>query len=318
MPSTNQVHYDKPLSNLAIAAFDTGVENFIAPMIFPSVPVDNKSDVYYTLDSRAFLRIHDTKRSPKSKANRIEFDVSTDTYLCHNYALATDNPLEALANADKAIQLRENGAMLVTTGLGRDWERRVANMVTSLTNLGSGVALTGAQKFSDFVGSDPIGVVNTGHAFIRGRTGLAGNTAIIDTDTLTTLRRHPALLDMYKYTSGGELTDAQIMSAFKVQRLLVGQAIMDNSIEGQTTASITNIWGNNLIICRLAPPAGLKTATFGLSMRWTPEGMPAPFAIGRQTFSGPGTENVEVIEAQYYQAEKIVARDLAYGISGTL
>jgi hypothetical protein len=33
-------------------------------------------------------------------------------------------------------------------------------------------------------------------------TGLVANTAVMDWDTLQVLRRHPVLLDMYKYTSG--------------------------------------------------------------------------------------------------------------------
>lgn len=321
MPTGRELHADKPLSNLAVRAFDSGTANgerFIAPMVFPSVPVGNQSDNYYVIDKQAFLRVHDTTRSPRTKANRVHFDISSSQYYAKNYALGTDNSLEDLANADLAIQLRENGTELVTSGLLRDYELRVANIVTSLTNLGSGVALAGSTKFSDYVGSDPVGYVNTAHAFIRSQTGLRANTAIIDYDTLTVLRRHPAMLDMFKYTSGGELTDAQIASVFKVERMLIGEAVRDQSVEGQTTASMTNIWGNNLIIARIVPPAGLKTATFGLSFRWMPAGFPAPMSVGRQIFSGPGTENIEVIEGQYFQDEKVVAADLAYGIGSTL
>lgn len=317
MPVGRSIHQDKPLSNLAVQAFDTGMGGFIAPMVFPSIPVEKQSDKYYVIEKGAFLRIHNTKRAPKTMANRVEFDVSSDTFYAPNYALGTDNALEDLANADAAVRLRESGTELVVSGLQRDFERRVANIVTSASNLGSGVALSGSNKWSDYVGSDPVAQVNTGHAFIRSQTGMKANTGIIDYDTLMVLRRHPALLDMFKYTSGGELTNAQIMDLFKIERLLVGDAIMDNSIEGQAS-SITNIWGNNFILARIVPPAGLKTATLGLSMRWTPDGFPAPMQVTRQAFSGAGTRNVEVLEAGYFQDEKIVAKQFGYGITGTL
>lgn len=317
MPVGRDIHHDKPLSNLAVQAFDTGLGGFIAPAIFPSVPVDFQSDKYYIIEKGAFLRIHDTKRAPKTMANRVEFEVSSDTYYASEYALGTDNALQDLANADAALQLRTSGTELVTSGLLRDFERRVANKITSISNMGSGVVLSGSQKWSDYVGSDPVAQVNTAHAFIRRQTGMMANAMIIDFDTLQVARRHPALLDMFKYTSGGELTDAQLASLFKVQRILIGDAIMDNSMQGQTS-SITNIWGNNVILARIAPPAGIKTATLGLSYRWTPEGYPAPFSVTRQSFSGAGTKNIEVLEAGYFQDEKIVARDFGYVLSGTL
>jgi len=317
MATGRGIHIDRPLSNMAVAAFNAGMDGMIAPLVMPPVPVDKQSDLYYIIQKGAFLRIHDTKRSPKTKANRIEFDVSSNSYFAHNYALGGDNSLEDLSNADRAVMLRQNTTDLVLGGLARDQERRVANIVTSGSNLGSYVALSGTNKWNDFVSSDPIADVTTGHAFIQNNTGLMANTAIIDKDTLAVIRRHPGLLDMYKYTSGGEVTDAQLMAAFKVQRILVGAAVMENALEGGTS-SMTNIWGNNFVLAHIKSATGPKTATFGLSFRWTPEGFPAPMQVARQVFSGPGTENIEVLEAQYFQDERVVASELAYGITNTL
>lgn len=317
MASGRNLHIDTPLTNLTIQAFNTGMGQFIAQQVLPPVTVQKESDVFYTIPAAAFFRVPDTARARRTLANRIEFDVSSDTYYAKEYALAGDVALQDLANADTALQLRGNTVNLVQTGLLRDLEVRVANRVTSLTNLGSGVALAGGSKWSDFVSSDPISDVTTAHAFIRQKTGITANTAIIDTDTIAVVRRHPVLLDLYKNTNG-MITMAQMLEAFGVSRILVGQGIKENALEGGTS-SVTNIWGNNFILVHIDPnPVGLQTVTFGLGMRWTPEGYPAPFTVGRQTFSGPGTKNVEVVEAGYFQDEKIVARNLAYGISGTL
>jgi len=318
MATGRDLHIDTPLTNLVIKAFNTGLDQFIAQQIFPPVPVGKQSDKYYTIPKGAFLRVPNTRRAPKTLANRIEFDVSSDSYFADNYALAGEIALEDLDNADAALQLRQNTSNVVISGLLRDLEVRAANRVTSGTQLGSYVSLSGGAKWNDFTNGSPISDVTTAHAFIAQRTGLIANTLVIDRDTLKIVRRHPELLDMFKYTSGGQINDQQLREVFEVERILVGRGIKENALEGGTS-SMTNIWGNNAVLAYIdANPGGLDTVTFGLAPRWQPAGFPAPFVMGRQRFEGPGTKQIEVVEGQYFQDEKIVAQDLSYGILGTL
>lgn len=316
MPTGAQIHHDRPLEVLAIKAFQ-GSDGFVGQALFPTVSVPKESDRYYTISKEQWLRVNDTRRARKTKSNRIEFDVSSDSYFCENYTLAGDNALEDLANQDQAIMLRESTTENVVEGLLRDKENRIANQVTSLTNLGSGIALTGTAKWSDYTASDPIANVTTAHAFIRQNTGLLANTMVMDYDTIQVVRRHPVLLDYFKYTQGGMLTMENLKTVFSVDQILVANAIKNNAAIG-ATASITNIWGNCAILARVVPGVTKRTATFGLGFAWTPEGFPAPMSVQRQVFAGAGTNNIEVIEVGYFQDEKIVAKDLAYGITGTL
>jgi len=318
MPATpvgRDAHFDVPLTNVAIRAFQ-GREAYIAQNLFPVVPVGKQSDKYYVIDKNSWLMVPETRRSPKTRPNRVEFQVSSESYFCHNYALAGENALEDLANADAAIRLRENTVNNVMDGLLRAYEVRVANKVTSLTNLGSGVALTGAAKWSDFANSDPLSDVTTGHATIRQNTGLEANIAVMDKDTIAVVKRHPVLLDQYKYTSGGQLTMAQMQEAFDVDQILVAKGVKNNAREG-ATASITNIWGNVCILAKIMPGTSLETQTFGLSFRWSPAGLPSAMQVRRYVDPDPGV-GAEVIDTGYFQDEKIVASELAYGISGTL
>lgn len=314
--SGKDVHLDVPLSNFAVSAFAEGDDQFVAEQLMPEVPVGNKSDKYYIIDKGNFFRVEDTKRAPKSRANRVTFGVSSESYNAENYALAGDNAIEDVANADNALMLRQNTVRLVTTQLRRDQERRIANLVTSISNVGSGVQLTGTNKWGDSA-SDPIADVTTGHAFMRSQTGLVANTAVIDWDTLQVVRRHPLLLDMFKYTSGGRVTDAQLMEVFKVQRMLVGMGIVENALEGGTS-SMTNIWGNNLVLAHVGANTGMQSVTFGVRFRWRPAGMPAPFAVLRSTENAAGSRHIEIVEEMYFQDEKIVGADLAYVIADTL
>lgn len=314
--SPRDVHIDVPLSNIAVEAFSTG--DFIGPQLFPIVDVRKQSDKYYTITRASWLRTPSTTlRAPKTSPARVEFDVSSDSYFADNYALGSDNAHEVLANADDPIQLRARTTRFLVDMLMRDQEVRIATQVTSITNVGSGVVLAGGAKWSDYLSSDPISDVTTAAAFIRQNTGLLPNTMVLDYDTHQILRRHPTLLDMYKYTQGGMVNDAELMSVFKVNRILIGNAIR-NAAPENAAASMVNIWGNNCLLCHVTPtPTGLRTATFGLGFRWLNPELPAPWGVRVYNDPDPG-KKTEITEAGYYQDEKIVAAQLAYLINATL
>lgn len=305
------VHVDVPLSNMAVRAFNDSTEEFIADKLLPAVPVSKQSDKYYVIDQRAFLSLGTAKRSPKTEATRVEFEVSSDSFYAENYALANELALEDLANQDAAIQLRENSTALVTTDLLRSQENRVATLLTTAANMGSGTTLTGAAQWTDYTGSDPIADVTTGHAFIRATTGLVANTMMMDYDTWQIVRRHPQLLDMYKYTQGGQVGMSELLDVFGVDQIHIGKGIKENALEG-ATSSITNIWGNNVLLAHIGASTGLQSRTLGLRFNWRPAGFPSDFAVERMTVSGAGTRKVEVIEAGHFQDEKIVAANLGY------
>jgi hypothetical protein len=308
-------HLDTPLTNVAIKAFE-GAEGYVGQALFPAVPVGKQSDKYYVIDKDSWITVPKAFRAPKTSPRRIEWKVSSDSYFADNFALAGEMAKEDLGNADAAIRLRENTTMVVTEGLARDLEVRIASRVTSISNVGSGVALTGPQKWGDYVASDPIADVTTAHAFIRQKTGLLANTLVLDYDTYQVARRHPVLLDMFKYTSGGLLADEQLRNVFGVEQILIPRGIKNMAAEG-ATASIVNIWGNIALLARVMPGTTLQTATFGLSFRWQPPEIPAAMQVFRYDDPDPGRK-VEIVEVGYYQDERVTASDLAYLIKDTL
>lgn len=315
-PTGGDGHLDAPLTQMAVKAFTGGADTFVAPRLLPFVTVDKQSNKYYIIDPDSWLLIPNTRRSPKVAPRRIEWKVSSDSYFANNYALAGENALEDLANADAALALRENTTQVVVEALLRDLEVRVANLVSSVSNVGSGVVLSGTNKWSDYTGSDPISDVTTGHAFIRQTTGLLANTLVMDRDTYETVRRHPLILDMFKYTRGGLLSDEELRGVFKVDNLWVPQGIKNNALEA-ATSSITNIWGNTALLARVQPGLSMQTATFGLSFIWEPDGVPGTMQVLRYNDPDPG-KKVEVIEAGYYADNKVIAKNLAYAITTTL
>mgnify|MGYP000090827874 CR=1 FL=1 len=311
------VHHDALLSTIAVTAFSTGEDGLIGNDLFPEVSVGKQSDRYAIIDKGAFLRIPNTERAPRTKAKRVEFQVSSDQYFADNFALAGEIALEDLANADLAFGLRENTVKLVVGDMLRDQEQRIVNIVTSATNVGSGVILAGGDLWSNYVTSDPLGDVTTAHAFMKNQTGLIANVAAMDWDTFQIVRRHPDLLDYYKYTSGGQLDMAQIAAAFNVDKVLISHAVVENALEGGTS-SMTSLWGNNVLLAHVSAAVGLQTRTLGLRFKWRPPGFPNDAAVNTKREEGAGTRYVEVVETHRFQDERIIAANLGYLIATTL
>lgn len=310
---------DVPLSNFAVAAYAEEMEGMVADRLFPLVPVGKQSDGYYILTAADWLRINDAERAPGTRANRIEWSTSTSTYFCPNYALATETPLEDFINADVALNIRENNSDFIVENLKRGREKRVANICTSISNLGSGVALSGATAWSAYSSSTPLADVSTGRAFIRSRTGLAPNTMVMDDGTFDILRFHPDLLDLYKHTQPGGLTEADIAKAFRVKNLWVADAV-ENTAQDDVSATLTgaDVWGNNALLCYVGPATGRKTKTFGVRFGWTNPIYGTAFATKRKVEDEAGEAHIEVQEAGHYEDEVVVARDLSYGFTSTL
>ena len=326
MPQLNNQtgHIDAALSNYAVAAFDSGADGskFVGSIIAPAIPVMNQSNRYFILDSASFF-IEDGQqalRAPQTQAKKVIYSVSSDGYYCSNYALQHAFGIEEMANFDPAVR-GQKAVDLVLGKLRRGQEVRIANLLTSISNVGSGVALTGANKWSDMAGSDPIGDIDSGQAFIRRATGLMANTLVLDTDTLAMLRRHPLMLDMYKYTSGGFVNNDQLAKAFKVDQILEASGIKNVANQGQTK-SLVNIWGNSAVLAFVPPGGGgsFDAPTAGaVRFQWTNDGIyGAAFNVMRTVRNDAGSEHAEIIEAGHFQAEKVVARDTLYTITGTL
>lgn len=314
MPSGRQLHIDTPLSNLMVAAFETDGD-FVAERLFPPVPVGKQSDKYYTLKKEAWLKQHNTLRSPRTAANRIEFDISSDAYYCDNYALAGEIPLEDLANADAALAVRESTTRFISRGLLADLEIRVQNQ--AITNVSTVQRLTGANAWDAVNSADIQGQIQDAHLSIFRNTGLRANVLVLDYQSYLYAKRNAFLLNRFQYTAGkpSMINDDQLREAFSVDALYIARSQKNNANPNQT-ASITSIWGPTALLAKVEMNApSLKTATYGLGFRWTsPElGQAMAVAVDREDWAG--SRHIEILEAGYFQDEKVIASDLGFYIN---
>lgn len=313
MSTGRQLHVDTPLSNMLLSAFDTEGD-FVASRIFPVVPVGKQSDKYYTLKKEAWLKQHSTLRAPRTQANRIEFDISSDSYYANNYALAAEIPVEDMANADTAINLRNSNVNFIARGLAADMEIRVQNRCIS--NVSSVQRLTGANAWDATNSADIQGQIQEAHLAIFRGTGLRANVLVLDYQSWLYAKRNVSLLSRFQYTAArpAMLNDEQLKEAFMVDDILIARSQKNNAAYG-ATASITSIWGPTALLMRRENAPSMQTATFGLSFRWTDPALGSAMTVTSKLEDDAGSRHIEILEGMYYQDEKVVATDLGFYIN---
>lgn len=316
-------HHDVPLSRFAVQAFQAGpASGYIASALFPEVKVSKQNDKYYTIDKASYMRTNNAQRSRGAPANRVEWKVSSEQYFAENYALADEIPLEDIDNADNVLEVRQGSAAFIVDQLMRDKEIRVAAKVTTAANVGSSVnvqSLTGttANQWTAVKSADILGQVGTATAFIQQNTGIVPNTMVLDWESYDLMTRNERLLELFKYSQGGKMRDDDLKKLFGIQTILIGNAVKNTAEEG-AAAVMAPVWGDNCLICYVNPSVKSKrVATFGLGMAWKPAGLPTNMDVKRSRIEEAGSEHVEVIEAGYYEDQKIVGQELSYLIFNT-
>lgn len=296
MPFINQVRQDTLLTNLAIAWTPTGR---IADEVAPPIPVALEDGQYYVFGKEGF-NIPEAQRRPRSEYKEIDWTLSKDNYHAEEYGLQTRIDDRERNNAAAPLDLDETSTEVLTDNLLNVRERRVANMVTSTSNVTQNTTLVGAAQWSDSSGGDPIGVSITAQNTIQATTGFLPNTLAVGFKVWQYLRTNPKLRAALDVTRN--LTQQEIAELLGVDRIIVGSILYNTAKEGQTVV-LGDVWGKDAIFFYSQPrPAG-RRPSFAYQL------VVQPFRV----FRWRKTEiNCDMIRVNEIRAEKIVAATLAY------
>ncbi len=304
-PTTNQVHIDAALSNISIAYRNQG---YIADRIFPVVNVDKKSDYFYTWTKDYWFRNSVKQRGPGAGYPETGMTISNTQFVCVNKALAFPLEEEVLANADAGIDLERAGAEHLADQFALDREITLAAICFGASAWTSSATKSGTSQWSDYENSDPIGDIETGRQAIQKLTGVVPNVAVMGEEVFAKLRRHPDLLDMYKYTERGILGDAQVAAAIQVPTILRGSAVYNSSAEGQTFSG-AYIWGKYCLLLYVSPNPALRQPSAGYTFVWNGNG----FNIEIRRVADP-LRRRDVLQADHAFTQKVTAADCGYEI----
>lgn len=262
--SPGSVHSNAFLTNFSLMYVN---DDFIGERLMPVVPVDKRSDDYATYTKRDRLNTPDDTIGPRGTVNEVSESRGSDNYSVRDYALQNFVSGETLANEDPVFDEMMDLLDAVLAGMSLRREMRLATKLTTAANYaGNTTTLSGANQWNSASGGDPIKNIQDGIAALWGGTGQTDIVGFTNLDGYNTLTRHPAILDLLKYTEKGLATKQQLASIFGLSDILVGAARQDTANIGQT-AAYTRIWGDDFGIVRVARRPSKRSAHFGSTFR---------------------------------------------------
>lgn len=313
-PTISDVHVDAVLTNMSVA-YMQNARNFIADKVFPVVPVEKKSDKYFTYTKNDWFRDEAQLRAPGTESAGGGYGLSTDTYSCDVWAFHKDVDDQTLANADSPLNPLRDAAEFVTQ---RMLVRREIQFVTDYlsasvwgkdyTGVASGATGDQFDQWDDYTNSDPIEDIERGKAQILSTTGFEANTLVLGYDVYRKLRNHPDIVDRIKYTSANVVTEDILGRLFDVDRVLVAKAVKATNQEG-ATAAYSFATGKVAGLFHVAPNPSLLTPSAGYQFSWTGVSGGTGQTIGTSQFRLPQLR-AERVEAEVAFDNKVVATDL--------
>lgn len=302
------LHIDQVLSNMAIAYRPEG---FIADMLFPTCPVPNQSGLFMVFDRGDRGRIEETARAPGTYARRVTEAIGSSSYFAKNYALASPAVLEDKLNADPGViaTTLNNKATYLLDKLMLDWERRVARLVTSGTNVGSYAAVA-----SSWTGAgNPIGVINTALDDVYYATGVRPNRIAMGVQAWRAFRRDSNVRNLiFGLNNGGGYPNVQqVQALFDVDNVVIGGAFQNNAAEG-LSESLASIWADNVLVYYAPTAPTIEKPSLGYNFRWAAPGLPN-MQVERHPYDS--RTKSEDIEVGYYQDEKITGANYGFLIT---
>jgi hypothetical protein len=283
MPSPTQadLHVNVPLTNVSVAYMQSA-DTYIADKIFPRVPVQKQSNIYWKYSKTDWRRTDVQRRAPGTESPGVGWNNLTDSYFCHVYAVHKDIDDQTRANADSNFNMDRDSTEFITNQLllkrDIDWVSRYFKTGVWTTEK-TGVAATPTTgqflQWND-AASDPIGDVARWIIDFRKLTGYKPNKMVLGAEVMASLKQHPDIIDRIKYTQRGIVTEDLIATLFDVDDLYTSYATVATGpqipdAKAQDAAGtfdfITSPKAALLAFSTSAP--SLQTPTAGYTFTWS-------------------------------------------------
>ena len=288
--------------------------NFIANKVFPTIPVDRKSDSYYIYTQGDWFRDEATIRPPATESAGSGYNLSTTTYNCDVYAIHKDIDDQTAANADAVLNLEQDAVEFVAQRMllkhEIEWTTSFFSTSVWTTDVVGGTNFT---LWDNYASSTPLTDVQTGIKTVLARTGFKPNTGVMGYDVWSAMLNHPDVIDRIKYTSSDRPTEQILANYFGLDRIFVTTAVKNTATEG-ASASYSFVQGKNMLLAYVAPRVGPRTPTAGATFAWTGVSDGMGDTIGTVRIPMPNIRATR-IESQMAWDSKVVGADLGYFLS---
>lgn len=245
------------------------------------------------------LRIESSLKAGRGEYRRVETIArSTTSYNIDGHGLAGLVSADDYRNVQLPFDAEKDETIGLTTQLLLEKEVVMAQALTSTSNLTQNTTLSGTSQFNDYNNSDPVTIFANARETVREGCGLLPDTAIMDYQVFNKLRYHPQMLDAlgYKWDRPGGLKDQELCAVMDVKRLLLCDAVYNNSNEGQSDV-LTPIWGKDIVLAVAPPSAVPRQVSLGYLVTYNQQ----PRKVYKQPiFNPPGSTEILVEDSYQY------------------
>jgi len=317
-PTGSDLHIDSFLSHMSIAYMNE-VRNYVADRVFPVVTSPKQSDKYAIYNKYDWFRDEAKQRAPLTDGAGGSYGLETPgTYFCNEWSIFKDIADEDIANADDIFDLDEESTDWVVEMLRISRERRWGTTyfateiwAKDLEGQSDAPSTDEFYVWDDTTNSTPIEDVESAKLIVKVATGLAPNTLVVAERVFAVLKNHPDVLDRYKYTQRGIITEELLAQVFGIDKFFVARAVYAESPKGsETMAFALDQYGSLLVY--VAPRPTKRRPSGGYIFRWD-----------RPQFGGAEGERLQTtvrkfdlgskggvrIRASVYEDIKLIAND---------
>lgn len=243
-------------------------KRLIADEVFPYIPVGKSLFKFRKFAMEQGFTIPNTLVGRKSTPNKVEFSGSEVEASCADYFLDDIIPQSDIEDAPEGVNLINGASEGIIDLILLDREVRAAALTFSAAQYATGnkAALSGSDRFDDYVASDPVNTIKDALSSMLMR----GNVMAIGRKGFDKLSSHPKIVKAVNANSGdsGIATRAQIAALFELDDVIVGEAFLNTAKKGED-ATLSRVWGNHLSLFyrdRLATNTNNRM-TFGFTAR---------------------------------------------------
>jgi hypothetical protein len=320
-PVLTDVHVAAALSDVAVAYYqDQSV--YIADKVFPMVPVQHQSDVYYVWSKDDFFRDEAQQRADATESAGSGVNLTTQSYSAVVWALHQDIGDQVRRNADPAIDIDvvTTRTLMQKLMIRRDRIFMTKYMTTGvwsvdITGVASAPTTNQTYQWSDDANGDPFTDISNGVTSVLQNTGFEPNVLVLAWPVYQALRKHPLVVDRIKYTNpayAGKITPQLLAESFDIEEVLVSRAVYNSAAQG-VTGVYGFAMGKNALLAYRAKSPGLMVATAGYTFGWT--GLLDLNNLGIAVYQFPlpwRGRNTNRTEAEMAFDMQIVGKDLGY------
>jgi hypothetical protein len=279
-PTQSDLHVNVPLTNVSIA-YIPNVKEYACTQVFPTVPVQKQSDLYWKWSKSDWRRTDVVKRAPGTETAGVGWNYDTDSYFAHVYGIHRDIDDQVRANADSNFRLDSDSTKFITNQLllkrELDWNARYFQWGVWATQYEGVAAGVGAGEFLQWndTASDPIRNMQEWKIQFKLLTGYEPNIAVFGVDVMKELKQHPDLIDRIKYTQRGVVTEDLIASLFDLPKIVTSYAShttsnrINDAAAQDAAATYSFIADSKSLLLAYAPPSpSLLTPAAGYTFIW--------------------------------------------------